>query len=105
MSIKLAGLAEDRDGALADGPAAEPTLRGNRLAEQYGVVVPGFDPNTPIQTQADRDAAKAAAEAREAAAKAAAPAPISPAEAAGLAGDKPASDAKPAGDVTPGREE
>src|SRR5258706_409191 len=44
MSIQLAGFAEDRDGAVADGPAGEPTLAGNRLAERYGVAVPGFDP-------------------------------------------------------------
>jgi NADH-quinone oxidoreductase subunit E len=107
MSLQLAGFAEERDGAIAEGPAAEPTLRGNRLAEQHGITVAGFDPNTPIPTQADRDTAKAAADARAAAEKAAAsqPAPVSPAEAAGIQGNKPASDAKPAGDVTPGRED
>jgi NADH-quinone oxidoreductase subunit E len=113
MSIQLAGFAEERDGALADGPAGEPTLRGNLLAEQYGISVAGFDPNTPIPTQADREAAKAEAEAKAAAEKAAAPAPppsaapvvTSPAESAGLSANKPASDAKPAGDVTPGRED
>jgi NADH-quinone oxidoreductase subunit E len=107
MSVQLAGFAEEREGAVSDGPAAEPTLRGNRLAAQHGITVAGFDPNTPIPTQADRDAAKAAADARAAAEKAAAsqPAPVSAAEAAGIQGNKPASDAKPAGDVTPGRED
>ena len=56
MALQLAGFAEERDGAVAEGPAGEPTLRGNRLAEQYGVSVAGFDPNTPIPTQADREA-------------------------------------------------
>src|SRR2546430_13324736 len=56
MAVQLAGFAEERDGAVAEGPAGEPTLRGNRLAEQYGVSVAGFDPNTPIPTQADREA-------------------------------------------------
>src|SRR5205085_2482528 len=56
MALQLAGFAEERDGAVAEGPAGEPTLRGNRLAEQYGVSVAGFDPDTPIPTQADREA-------------------------------------------------
>ncbi|GAA5177487.1 hypothetical protein GCM10023322_02320 [Rugosimonospora acidiphila] len=113
MSIQLAGFDEDRDGAVAEGPAAAPTLRGNQLAEQHGITVPGFDPNTPIPTQADREAAKAAAEAKAAEEKKTPPAPApsaapvvtSPAEEKGLSANKPASDAKPAGDVTPGRED
>jgi NADH-quinone oxidoreductase subunit E len=109
MSMQLSGLSgqvreDERDG-VAEGDAGEPTLRGNRLAEQYGITVAGFDPNTPIPTQADREAAKQAAEAKPAAEKAAAQAPISSAEAAGLQANKPASDAKPAGDVTPGKAE
>ena len=28
-----------------------PTLAGNRLAERYGVAVPGYDPETPIKKQ------------------------------------------------------
>jgi NADH-quinone oxidoreductase subunit E len=66
LSLQLAGFAEDREGALGDGPAGEPTLRGNRLAERYDISVPGFDPNTPIPTQADREAAKAAERTKEA---------------------------------------
>jgi NADH-quinone oxidoreductase subunit E len=50
MAIQLAGFAEDRDGAVAEGVAGEPTLRGNRLAEQAGVTAPNYDPNTPIPT-------------------------------------------------------
>jgi NADH-quinone oxidoreductase subunit E len=57
MSLQLAGYPDARKGAVADGPAGEPTVRGNRLAEQYGIAVPGFDPDTPIPTQADREAA------------------------------------------------
>jgi NADH-quinone oxidoreductase subunit E len=49
MSVQLAGFAEPRDGAVGDGPAGEPTLAGNRLAERYGISVPGFDPDTPIK--------------------------------------------------------
>ncbi len=48
MSIQLAGFADEREGAVGDGPAGEPTLAGNRLAERYGIAVPGFDPDTPI---------------------------------------------------------
>jgi NADH-quinone oxidoreductase subunit E len=59
MSLQLAGFADERPGAVGEGPAGEPTLRGNRLAEQYGVSVAGFDPATPIPTQADREAGKA----------------------------------------------
>jgi NADH-quinone oxidoreductase subunit E len=84
MALQLAGFADEREDAVGEGPAGEPTLRGNRLAEQYSISVSGFDPATPIPTQADREAAKAAAE--------------RPAEKAGAAANKPASDAKPAGD-------
>ncbi|MQA24643.1 MAG: NADH-quinone oxidoreductase subunit NuoE [Micromonosporaceae bacterium] len=48
MSLQLAGWDDDRKGALADGPAAEPTLAGNRLAAAHGISVAGFDPTTPI---------------------------------------------------------
>jgi NADH-quinone oxidoreductase subunit E len=56
MSVQLAGFAEDREGAVADGPAGEPTLAGNRLAERHGISVAGFDPTTPIPTNAEREA-------------------------------------------------
>jgi NADH-quinone oxidoreductase subunit E len=58
MSLQLAGFDEPRGEVMGDGPAGEPTLRGNRLAEQHGISVAGFDPTTPIPTQADREAAK-----------------------------------------------
>ncbi|MGH3737768.1 MAG: NADH-quinone oxidoreductase subunit NuoE, partial [Micromonosporaceae bacterium] len=47
MSLQLAGW-NDQTEHVADGPAGEPTLAGNRLAEQYGISVAGFDPETPI---------------------------------------------------------
>lgn len=56
MSLQLAGFPDEREGAVGEGPAGEPTLAGNRLAERYGVSVAGFDPNTPIPTTADRQA-------------------------------------------------
>ena len=48
MSLQLAGFFDEREGALGEGPAGEPTLAGNRLAERHGVAVAGFDPDTPI---------------------------------------------------------
>ncbi|MBG6068425.1 NADH-quinone oxidoreductase subunit NuoE [Micromonospora ureilytica] len=124
MAVQLAGFADERDGAVADGGPGEPTLRGLRLAQQHGVSVPGFDPNTPIRSKAEAD--KAAAEAK-AKAEATKPAPVEasaapvkggdgasakiPAEtsppeprdaqkaaAAGVAANEPAGDRKPAGD-------
>jgi NADH-quinone oxidoreductase subunit E len=89
MSLQLAGLPPEGAGSssdwaatgVADGLAGDPTLRGNRLAEQYGVSVPDFDPDTPIaRPKADR------------------PAPVPPTS-------KPASDRKPAGDAPLPQEE
>ncbi|HEY8474980.1 MAG TPA: NADH-quinone oxidoreductase subunit NuoE [Natronosporangium sp.] len=48
ISLQLAGFADEREGALADGPPGEPTLAGVRLAQQHGISVAGFDPDTPI---------------------------------------------------------
>lgn len=48
MSLQLAGFSDTREGAVGDGPAGDATLRGLRLAQQHGVSVAGFDPNTPI---------------------------------------------------------
>jgi NADH-quinone oxidoreductase subunit E len=56
MAIQLAGFPEDRDGAVAEGTIGEPTLRGNRLAEQYGVTAPNYDPNSKIPTAPSKDA-------------------------------------------------
>ncbi|MGW5558525.1 NADH-quinone oxidoreductase subunit NuoE [Micromonospora sp. NPDC003944] len=127
MAVQLAGFADERAEAVADGGPGEPTLRGLRLAQQHGVSVPGFDPNTPIRSKAEADKAAAEAKAKAEAAKpapveasaapvkggdgASAPttgsptdttAPASPdaqkAEAAGVAANPPAGDGKPAGD-------
>lgn len=51
LSVQLAGFADEREDALADGPPGEPTLAGARLAAEHGVTVPGFDPETPITRQ------------------------------------------------------
>lgn len=56
-SQQLAGWADEREGAVGDGPAGEPTLVGARLAAEHGITVAGFDPATPIPTQAEREAA------------------------------------------------
>jgi NADH-quinone oxidoreductase subunit E len=48
MAIQLAGFADDRDGAVAEGLPGAPTLRGLRLAEQAGVTAPSYDPKAPI---------------------------------------------------------
>ncbi|WP_189080267.1 NADH-quinone oxidoreductase subunit NuoE [Mangrovihabitans endophyticus] len=47
---QLAGYADDRDGAVADGVAGAPTLRGVTLAQEHGVAVADFNPDTPIAT-------------------------------------------------------
>jgi NADH-quinone oxidoreductase subunit E len=50
MQVQLAGFADERDGALADGPAGAPTLRGVTLAQEHGVAVANFNIDTPITT-------------------------------------------------------
>ena len=55
VSLQLAGFADDRAEAVADGVAGEPTLAGLRLAQKHGVSPAGFDINTPIPS---REAAK-----------------------------------------------
>jgi NADH-quinone oxidoreductase subunit E len=84
MQHQLAGFSDERDGALADGPAGTPTLRGVTLAQQHGVAVANFNPDTPIaKTKPARETKTSV---------------VNSAEAAGVATNKPASDAKPAGD-------
>jgi NADH-quinone oxidoreductase subunit E len=51
LAVQLAGFAEDRPEAMADGVAGDATLRGLRLAEQNGVKVAAYDPDTPIKAQ------------------------------------------------------
>lgn len=48
MSLQLAGIVDEREGAVAEGAPGEPTLAGARLAQRHGVSVTGFDPDTPI---------------------------------------------------------
>ena len=48
MSLQLAGFAETREDALADGVAGDPTLRGTLLAEEHGMTATPYDPETPI---------------------------------------------------------
>jgi NADH-quinone oxidoreductase subunit E len=55
MAIQLAGFADDRDGAVAEGLPGEPTLRGTRLAEQAGVSAPKYDPKAPIPKAPAKD--------------------------------------------------
>lgn len=78
ISAQLAGWADEREGAVGEGPAGEPTLAGNRLAERFGISVRGFDPNTPIGRREDKGAG--------------------PGNTVPPAAPKPASDRKPAGD-------
>ena len=73
MAVQLAGFADERDGAVADGGPGEATLRGLRLAQEHGVSVPGFDPNTPIRSKAEADKEAAKAKAAAEAAKPATP--------------------------------
>lgn len=80
MSLQLAGFPDDREGAVGEGPAGEPTLAGNRLAERYGVSVPGFDPETPINAKVPGGPGNI-------------PPPTAP---------RPAADRKPAGDSAKG---
>jgi NADH-quinone oxidoreductase subunit E len=81
MSLQLAGFPDTRADAVADGVPGDPTLRGLHLAQQHGIAVAGFDPDTPIKKK--DDAGPAANKATK----------------AGAAANKPASDAKPAGDA------
>ena len=76
MSLQLAGFADPRAESIADGVVGDATLRGNRLAEQHGVSVADFDPDTPIVKPKPEAATNGG-----------------PPEAS-----KPASDRKPAGD-------
>ena len=48
MQLQLAGFADERDSAVADGPAGAPTLRGVTLAQQHGIAVADFNPDTAI---------------------------------------------------------
>ena len=80
MSVQLAGYADERDGAIADGPPGEPTLAGARLAAEHGITVAGFDPDTRITRQ---------------------DAPAEPGHTPPETVAKPAADRKPAGEPAP----
>jgi NADH-quinone oxidoreductase subunit E len=68
MQLQLSGFADEREGAVADGPAGAPTLRGVTLAQEHGVSVPNFNLDTPITTTkpARDDSAKAVKDAEPA---------------------------------------
>ncbi|MFG1776715.1 NADH-quinone oxidoreductase subunit NuoE [Micromonospora sp. NPDC049048] len=101
MALQLAGFADEREGAVAEGGPGEPTLRGLRLAQEHGISVPGFDPNTPIRSKAEADKAAAEAKARSEAAK---PAPEPARTVLGATGNagtgEPAPAAEAAGSTT-----
>jgi NADH-quinone oxidoreductase subunit E len=61
MQFQLAGFADDREGAVADGVAGAPTLRGVTLAQQHGIAVADFNLDSPITKTKDPkdDSAKA----------------------------------------------
>jgi NADH-quinone oxidoreductase subunit E len=102
-SLHLAGFLDERDGATADGPAGEPTLAGNRLAEERGVSVPGYDPNTPIKPVPPKHAPAAPAAApKPADGKPAGDTPPAKTASAPVSAPRPAADGKPAGDTAPG---
>jgi len=111
MQLQLAGFSDSRAGAVADGPAGAPTLRGVNLAQEHGIAVANFDPDTPITRTkpSPREesrgklatvAEKATSALRTAAGKieAAAGKVEAAAEAAGTASNQPAGDGKPTGD-------
>ncbi|AGL13932.1 NADH-quinone oxidoreductase subunit NuoE [Actinoplanes sp. N902-109] len=50
MQIQLAGFADEREGAVADGRAGAPSLRGVSLAQEHGVAVADYNLDTPIPT-------------------------------------------------------
>jgi NADH-quinone oxidoreductase subunit E len=55
MSLQLAGFSDVREGAVADGPAGAPTLRGVTLAQDHGIAVANFNPDTPIPAVPEKD--------------------------------------------------
>jgi NADH-quinone oxidoreductase subunit E len=86
-SLQLAGWSDDRQDAVGEGPAGEPTLAGNRLADQFNISVPGFDPNTPISRRDDKGSGSGNGSGP------------GPGNTVPPAAPKPASDGKPAGDA------
>jgi NADH-quinone oxidoreductase subunit E len=77
--VQLAGFADPRVEAVADGPAGPPSLRGVTLAQEHGVAVAGFNPDTPLtRTKPARD--ESAMPVKDTPSRAAAPAEEKPAE-------------------------
>jgi NADH-quinone oxidoreductase subunit E len=104
MAMQLAGYPDGRDGALTDGPAGAPTLRGVTLAQEHGIAVADFNLDTPItRTKPAPRAERPASPAKSA--RVARKTVSTPAEAAGVAQNPPASDGKPAGDSPAATEE
>ncbi|MEV6366452.1 NADH-quinone oxidoreductase subunit NuoE [Micromonospora musae] len=111
MAVQLAGFADEREGAVADGGPGESSLRGLRLAQQHGISAPGFDPNTPIRSKAEADRAAAEAKAKaeaaerakaDAAAKSAPDAPVKGGDGASApTGVEPAQPERATGSTTP----
>jgi NADH-quinone oxidoreductase subunit E len=56
MAVQLAGFADDREGAVADGVPGAPTLAGLLLAEANGISAPAYDPNAPIPAVPPKEA-------------------------------------------------
>jgi NADH-quinone oxidoreductase subunit E len=56
MALQLAGFADDREGAVADGVSGAPTLAGLRLAEANGISAPAYDPDAPIPAVPPKEA-------------------------------------------------
>jgi NADH-quinone oxidoreductase subunit E len=48
MQFQLAGFPDEREGAVVDGPAGPPTLRGVTLAQEHGIAVADFNLDAPI---------------------------------------------------------
>jgi NADH-quinone oxidoreductase subunit E len=56
MALQLAGFADEREGAVADGTPGAPTLAGLRLAQENGIAAPSYDPNSPIPAAPAKEA-------------------------------------------------
>jgi NADH-quinone oxidoreductase subunit E len=99
MQFQLAGFSEPRAEALADGPAGAPTLRGVTLAQEHGIAVADFNPDTPITKTKPSPREERGAAAKPAGRTAAKKTVTNKAEAAGVAQNPEAGDRKPAGDA------
>jgi NADH-quinone oxidoreductase subunit E len=95
MQHQLAGFDDVREGAVGDGPAGAPTLRGVTLAQDHGIAVADFNLDTPINKTKPSPREERGTKPAPAARKTAV---TNPAETAGVATNKPAADGKPAGD-------